>query len=433
MPDVPATLMLLLEGTRVYGRCSGRPAFVLDGFTLRQALDAVRAEGALEGVKHVGRLRRSGRARRASKPSSRSCRTSSRAPKPSSRQTGCSRISPRRSRSAPRRICCRASYAPKSNWLELAKPWRIAASLLVAAGVLALVLQGAEYWSLRRADGALGEQLDRELPAPRRREPRVAVRRRGAATACAHAAPAAARRSCRRSMPSPAARNAAMRVGALSYRNQTMDLQLLVANVDELDAFAHSLEQTRRFKPTIESANQSEGGVEGRLQIVGAHAMKERWFRKPAAARARDLRRRRRARACSILLWMGVLRPLAEPLRGAARVGGREAAFARRASRRSTARQRARRRRAQARTRRSSARGQQRHRARRRAHAPRAPTVPNGIQVTFGNASFDTLVAWLVALEAQNAVSRRVRVVHGHAPAGNRQRSIASSQALTTC
>ncbi len=49
-----------------------------------------------------------------------------------------------------------------------------------------------------------------------------------------------------------------------------MDLQLLVANVDELDAFAHSLEQTRRFTPSIESANQSEGGVEGRLQVVGA-------------------------------------------------------------------------------------------------------------------------------------------------------------------
>jgi type II secretory pathway component PulM len=29
---------------------------------------------------------------------------------------------------------------------------------------------------------------------------------------------------------------------------------------------------------------------------------------------------------------------------------------------------------------------------------------PNGLQVTFGNASFDTLVEWIVALETQNAV-----------------------------
>jgi general secretion pathway protein M len=33
------------------------------------------------------------------------------------------------------------------------------------------------------------------------------------------------------------------------------------------------------------------------------------------------------------------------------------------------------------------------------------PDGPNGIQATFGNASFDTLVAWLVALEGQNGVS----------------------------
>ena len=50
-------------------------------------------------------------------------------------------------------------YSPKSNWIELARPWRNAAALLAALGLLALVLEGAEYWTLRRADEHLGDLL----------------------------------------------------------------------------------------------------------------------------------------------------------------------------------------------------------------------------------------------------------------------------------
>jgi len=163
------------------------------------------------------------------------------------------------------------TYAPKSNWLELARPWRVAATLLLAVGVLALVLQGAEYWSLRRADGALAEQLaescQRLVGANRTSQCDAEVQNRlrkeasGSSETFLSTLAAVA-----------AARNPNMRFGALSYRNQTMDLQLIVANVDELDAFARSLEQTRRFAPKIESTGQGEDGViEGRLQIAGAH------------------------------------------------------------------------------------------------------------------------------------------------------------------
>ena len=39
-------------------------------------------------------------------------------------------------------------YAPKSNWIALTKPWRLAASLVAASVALSLLLQGAEYWQL---------------------------------------------------------------------------------------------------------------------------------------------------------------------------------------------------------------------------------------------------------------------------------------------
>ncbi len=268
VPDVPGTLMLMLEGARIYGRCSGRPAFVLDGFTLRQALDAARAEGALEGVKHVvAYVASSARARFQAELAKLPEEFESAEAKLASDGLFAHFAATIAQRSAINLL--QGAYAAKSNWLELAKPWRVAAGLLVTAGVLALVLQGASYWSLQRADGALGELLtescQRLLGANRASQCDAELQKR------LRASGAATSESFLSTLEAVAvARNAAMRIGALSYRNQTMDLQVIVANVDELDAFAQGLEETRRFKPTIESANQSEGGVEGRLQIVGA-------------------------------------------------------------------------------------------------------------------------------------------------------------------
>jgi hypothetical protein len=67
-----------------------------------------------------------------------------------------------------------------------------------------------------------------------------------------------------------AARDADTRVDALSYRNQAMNLQIIVPNVPKLDEFSRELEQTRRFDVEIEAANQSDDGTEGRVRIVGA-------------------------------------------------------------------------------------------------------------------------------------------------------------------
>jgi general secretion pathway protein L len=268
VPDVPATLMLLLEDTRIYGRCSARPPFMLDGFTLRQALDAVRAEGALEGVKHVVAY---------VDTNARSRFQAELAKLPDEFETAEAKLAPDgmiahlaatvAQRSGTNLL--QGSYAPQSNWLELARPWRVAASLAAAVGVLALVLQGAEYWSLRRADSTLGELLtascERLVGASRASQCDAEVQQR------LRASNVSSSETFLSTLEAvAAARNAAMRVGALSYRNQTMDLQLVVSNVDELDAFTRSLEQTRRFKPSIESTNQNESGVEGRLQIVGA-------------------------------------------------------------------------------------------------------------------------------------------------------------------
>jgi type II secretory pathway component PulM len=53
------------------------------------------------------------------------------------------------------------------------------------------------------------------------------------------------------------------------------------------------------------------------------------------------------------------------------------------------------------------------------------PDGPDGIQVTFGNASFDTLMSWLIALEKQYSVN-----VESASFQSGRQRGIVNGQLL---
>ena len=158
-------------------------------------------------------------------------------------------------------------YSPKSNWIELARPWRNAAALLAALGLLALVLEGAEYWTLRRADEHLGDLLTQScqkiLGTNRASACDAELQRRRS-----NAGGANAETFLTTLEAVASARDPELRIDSLVWRNRTMDLQLVAADVGALDKFAKSLEQTHRFKPKIESANQNDTGVEGRVRIA---------------------------------------------------------------------------------------------------------------------------------------------------------------------
>jgi len=65
-----------------------------------------------------------------------------------------------------------------------------------------------------------------------------------------------------------AMRDPALRIDALTYRNKITNVQLIASDVGAIDKFARDLEQTHRFASKIESANQNNNGIEGRLQIA---------------------------------------------------------------------------------------------------------------------------------------------------------------------
>lgn len=265
VPDVPGTLMLLIEGSRIHACCSGKPPVVLDGVTLRQAIDILKAGS--DEPKHVVVY---------VDPEARSIMQAELSALPDLFSSAEAKLAAdglfahfaATLAQRPGTNLLQGKYAPKSNWLELARPWRFAASLLLAALVLAFVVQGAQWWSLSRADAVLGEQLaeacqrlvgtSNPSACDRAVGDRLRMDGSGSSETFLSTLEAVAE-----------ARNSALRFEALSYRNRTMDLQLVADNVDELDSFTRNLEQTKRFTPKIESANQNESGVEGRLQIVG--------------------------------------------------------------------------------------------------------------------------------------------------------------------
>jgi general secretion pathway protein L len=269
IPDIPATLVLLIEGGRVAGRKPGQPPFVFEGLTLRQVLDLAAARKAEEPeLRHVRVFAdEAGRAHFARELAQLGDEFASAEVKllgdgafPYLAATLAQR---------PGTNLLQGPYAPKSNWVALAKPWRFAAALAVACAVLAVFLLGAQWWQLRRADAELSALVEaacqRVVGDTSTSGCQREVRQRLGANA---GAPGEGFLSTLAAIA--AARDAETRIDALSYRNSAMDLQLIVPSVAKIAEFETGLEQTRRFDVEIQAANQSDAGTEGRVRIVGA-------------------------------------------------------------------------------------------------------------------------------------------------------------------
>ena len=268
IPDMPATLVLLIEGDRIAGRKPGRAPFVFEGLGLAQVLPLVLARKPDEAELHHVRVFTdvAGHERFAEELAALGSRFASADVKilnegvfPYLAATLAQR---------PGTNLLQGAYAPKSNWLAMAKPWRVAAALVGATVVLGLLLQGAQLWQLRRADAALdavvGPACQRVVGDSSVSGCQREVRQRRGASADA------AEDFLSTLAAVAVARDPEMRMDALSYRNRAMNLQLVAPDLATIDAFSRELEQTRRFAVVLESNTAVEGGTEGRLRIAGA-------------------------------------------------------------------------------------------------------------------------------------------------------------------
>ncbi len=269
IPDIPATLVVLIEGERIAGRKPGRAPFVFDGLPFGQVLSLALARKADEPeLRHIRVFTDAeGHARFAAELAELGSQFASAEVKLLSEG-----VFPHLAATLAQRPgtnLLQGAFAPKSNWLALTKPWRLAASLLAAAIGLGLLLQGAQYWQLRQTDAALdalvGPVCQRVVGDSSMSGCQREVRQRlgtnaGPATEDFLSTLAAI----------ASARDRETRIDRLSYRNRAMNLQLVAPDLTAIDAFSREIEQTRRFEVTLEANSPVDGGTEGRLRIAGA-------------------------------------------------------------------------------------------------------------------------------------------------------------------
>lgn len=272
VPSTPATLTLLVDASRIYGRRAGRPSFVFEGLGLAAAYDLIRGEDKdAADLKHLlVYVDDAGRAIYQRDLAALQQRVESSDVK----LVGDGLFTRLAATIAarPGTNLLQGAYAPKSNWAALARPWRVAAALLVAIGLLSFLSQGAEYFALRRESATLDALIaggcERIVASPRTSACATEVQRRLREAGDAGSASGETFLSTLSAVA--ASRDPSSRIEQLSYRNQTMNLQLVASSVPALADFAQRLGETQRFEAVIESTNPGDDGVEGRVQVGAA-------------------------------------------------------------------------------------------------------------------------------------------------------------------
>ncbi len=269
VPDTPSTLNLIIEGRQVYGRRPGKPAFVLDGLGPAEVYAMLEAQSEdRSDLRHV-----LVHVEEAAERDHRSdlAELEARLPNVDVRvladdvlhRLGATILF------QPGANLLQGRYAPKSNWGELLRPWRAAAGLLLALGLVSVAAQGIEYLKLEREDRALTSQLTQScgeiFASSQLSLCATEVRRR---LADAGQASVANSESFLTTLAAIAEhRGEDSIVEALNYRNRVMDLRLVVPSVPALDLFAQDIMRTDRFNVRIESTADTGSGIEGRIRV----------------------------------------------------------------------------------------------------------------------------------------------------------------------
>jgi general secretion pathway protein L len=162
-------------------------------------------------------------------------------------------------------------YRVKSDWAELARPWRTPGLLILALVIVAGVVQAGNNFRLSRQDQSLTSVLEtscqqafavNRLPACE-----AEIRQRLALT------DATENTSNQRAfldtlLAVARARDNQTVLQAMQFRDGASTLRVTAPDVPSLDRFAQSLGNGGQYRVEIQSANPGEDGVEGRLRIA---------------------------------------------------------------------------------------------------------------------------------------------------------------------
>lgn len=162
-------------------------------------------------------------------------------------------------------------FGAKAELATIFQPWRYAAMLLVALGVVALGGKAVDYYRLSQDQQTLKQQFTQEYRELRPNDTTEIIDPVGKVT------------SIRRSLGGPAvaqvflpslqelsaalAQNEAAEIEAISYRAGIIDIRLTAPDVATLDSIQKLVSGSGRFSASIQSTDQVGDKVSSRIQI----------------------------------------------------------------------------------------------------------------------------------------------------------------------
>ena len=267
VPAVPGCMTLVVEGDCTYGRTPGKAPFALQGLALGEILQVTKnGEGESSELPHVMLFADAeGYARCESDVAW-------------LREQGISLdvqllregLLPRLGGTLIGRPGCnllQGAFGQKHDWQSWLRPWRFAAALLLGVLVLAIAGEGARYLTLSRDEQDVTAMLETACRLNAQTTDLAtcdaAIRRRLASTVDGTGAGFLVALE-----EMAQAWNEDTRLEALSFRTGAMDLRIVAESVTALDEFARDMSRSGTLQASIQSANPTQDGILGRLQVA---------------------------------------------------------------------------------------------------------------------------------------------------------------------
>jgi general secretion pathway protein L len=163
-------------------------------------------------------------------------------------------------------------YGERTDMAAIFRPWRFAAILLIAFGVLGISGKAIDYVRLSSEEDALKEQFTAEYRKIRPDDTREVMDPLGTVTSIRRSfgaggsAPAVFLPSLQQ-LAIALQENKEAEILAISYRAGVIDVRLTAPDVATLDKIEKSVSQSNRFTASIQSTDRVGDQVSSRIQI----------------------------------------------------------------------------------------------------------------------------------------------------------------------
>lgn len=164
------------------------------------------------------------------------------------------------------------SYGPKTEYGTWLRPWRYAAALLVAAGVVGIAGKAISAAQLDRQEAELRDQFMSEYReiapgANEVRDPIAVIRSLRERLGQSPAGASSVFLPALEQLGAAIQENDAAKVRAISYRAGVVDIRLTAPSVGVLDNIQRRIDESGRFRAEIQSTDQDEDQWNSRIQI----------------------------------------------------------------------------------------------------------------------------------------------------------------------